>query len=210
MRAGISRPCLCVVTDREVCGDVEALVERVAAAVRGGANMVQLRDKEASGRELLEMGLQLRNTIEGRALLFVNERVDVALACGADGVQLGEEALPVSAARRVAGEKLLIGRSVHSVEGAVEAEREGADLLVVGTIFATASHPGARPAGVSLLREVASRVRIPFIGIGGIDASNAAQVVGAGAVGVAVIRSVLAASDPEEAARNLRQALSSS
>ena len=199
-----------MVTDREVCGDVEALVERVAAAVRGGANMVQLRDKEASGRELLEMGLQLRNTIEGRALLFVNERVDVALACGADGVQLGEEALPVSAARRVAGEKLLIGRSVHSVEGAVEAEREGADLLVVGTIFATASHPGARPAGVSLLREVASRVRIPFIGIGGIDASNAAQVVGAGAVGVAVIRSVLAASDPEEAARNLRQALSSS
>ena len=132
------------------------------------------------------------------------------MAADADGVQLGEEALPVSAARRVAGEKLLIGRSVHSVEGAVEAEREGADLLVVGTIFATASHPGARPAGVSLLREVASRVRIPFIGIGGIDASNAAQVVGAGAVGVAVIRSVLAASDPEEAARNLRQALSSS
>jgi len=199
-----------VVTDRQVCGGVRGLLERVAAAVRGGANMVQLREKGLPGGELLRLALDLRRITEGRALLFVNERVDVALACGADGVQLGEEALPVAAARRVAGERLLIGRSVHSLEGAIEAEREGADLLVVGTIFATASHPGARPAGVSLLREVASRVSIPVVGIGGIEASNTAQVVEAGAAGVAVIRSVLAAPDPEEAARTLWRALSSS
>ncbi len=171
--------------------------------------MVQLREKGLPGGELLRLALDLRGTTKRRALLFVNERVDVALACEADGVQLGEEALPVAAARKVAGEKLLIGRSVHSLEGAIEAEREGADLLVVGTIFATASHPGAQPAGVSLLREVASRVTIPLVGIGGIEAGNAAQVMRAGAVGVAVIRSVLAAPEPEEAARTLWQVLSS-
>jgi len=169
--------------------------------------MVQLREKEMPGGELLDLALRLKEVTQGRALLFVNERVDVALACGADGVQLGERALPVAAAQRLSGGELLIGRSVHSLERAIEASEAGADILMIGAIFATASHPGTRPAGVGLIQEIASRVNLPLIGIGGIEADNAAQVMEAGATGVAVIRSVLAAPDPEKAARAIRQAI---
>jgi len=208
MKGRIPAPCLCLVTSLSVCGDAATLVERTGAAVRGGVNMVQLREKELSGGDLLELVLRLWEATQGRALLFVNERVDVAMACGADGVQLGERALPVEAARRLSSGKLLIGRSVHSAEGALEAEEAGSDVLTVGTVFATASHPGIRPGGVALIEEVASRVGLPLLGIGGIEAGNAAQVIRAGASGVAVIRAVLAAPDPEEAARALWQAIS--
>lgn len=169
--------------------------------------MVQLREKEMPGGELLEFALRLKEVTQGRALLFVNERVDVALACGADGVQLGERALPVVTAEHLSGGELLIGRSVHNLERARAAEA-GADMLTVGAIFATASHPGTRPAGVGLIQDIASRVSLPLIGIGGIEAGNAAQVMEAGATGVAVIRSVLAAPDPEKAAHAIWRAIS--
>jgi thiamine-phosphate pyrophosphorylase len=191
-----------------VCGDAETLVSRVAAAVRGGVNMLQLREKEMPGGDLLELALRLKEVTQERALLFVNERVDVALACGADGVHLGERALPVAAAERLSGGELLIGRSVHSLERATEAAEAGADMLMAGTIFVTSSHPGTRPAGVELIQEVASQVSLPLIGIGGIEADNAAQVMEAGATGVAVVRSVLAAPDPEKAAHAIWQTIS--
>lgn len=207
MKGRVPGPCLCLVTSVSVCGDAETLVSRVAAAVRGGVNMVQLREKEMPGGELLEFALRLKEVTQGRALLFVNERVDVALACGADGVQLGERALPVVTAEHLSGGELLIGRSVHNLERARAAEA-GADMLTVGAIFATASHPGTRPAGVGLIQDIASRVSLPLIGIGGIEAGNAAQVMEAGATGVAVIRSVLAAPDPEKAAHAIWRAIS--
>ena len=109
---------------------------------------------------------------EGRALLVVNDRVDIALLSGADGVQLGENGLDAASARRLVGPEMLIGRSVHSVEGAAEAEADGADFLVLGTIFETASHPGADTGGLELVRDVTGRVGIPVIGIGGISESN--------------------------------------
>jgi thiamine-phosphate pyrophosphorylase len=207
MRRAIPAPCLCLVTDLAVCGSLDALVRRVEAGVRGGVNMVQLRARELSGGELLELAFLLKKVCGQRALLFVNERVDVALACGADGVQLGEKALPLQAARELAGRRLLIGRSVHSTDSATEAANVGADILTVGTIFATASHPDVRPAGVGLICRIRERVSLPLIGIGGIEVSNAAQVMEAGATGVAVIRSILAAPDPEQAARALWQAI---
>lgn len=208
MKGRVPEPCLCLVTDLSVCGDAETLVKRVAAAIRGGVNMVQLREKGLPGGELLKLALRLREVTQDRALLFINERVDVALVCEANGVQLGERALPVMVTKRLAEGRLLIGRSVHSLEGAIEAAEAGADVLTVGTIFATASHPGNEPAGVGLIRQIASQVSLPLIGIGGIKAANAAQVMEAGATGVAVIRAVLAAPDPEEAARALWQAIS--
>jgi thiamine-phosphate diphosphorylase len=134
--------------------------------------------------------------------------VDVALACGADGVQLGEQALPVDAARRLARDRLLIGRSVHTAEGAVEAQRQGAHLLVVGSLFPTRSHPGAEPLGPAPLGSIAARARVPVLGIGGVTAANAAQVIGAGAQGVAVISAILAAGDQRQAAKELWEALS--
>lgn len=208
MNRRVPEPRLCLVTSVSVCGDAETLVSRVAAAVRGGVNMVQLREKEMPGGDLLELALRLKEVTQERALLFVNERVDVALACGADGVQLGERALPVATADRLSGGELLIGRSVHSLERATEAAEAGADMLTVGAIFATASHPGTRPAGVGLIQEIASRVNLPLTGIGGIEADNVVQVMEAGATGVAVIRSVLAAPDPERAAHVIWQAIS--
>jgi thiamine-phosphate pyrophosphorylase len=209
MMPQIPVPCLSLVTDRGLCAsDPEELVKRVAQAVRGGVNLVQLREKDLPGGQLLRLAEDLRNVTSGRALLFINERVDVAIACGADGVQLGEEGLPVEAARlvgdRTGQDGLLIGRSVHSVEGAMDAQGWGADLLVVGTIFPTGSHPGAAPAGPQLIADIVGKVNIPFVGIGGIGPSNAHQVMDAGAAGVAVISAILAAGDPEQAARELK------
>jgi len=208
MKPPMPIPCLCLVTDRRLChSDPQELEERVTRAVKGGVNLVQLREKDLSGGQLLELAERLRKVTRGLALLFINERVDVAVACGADGVQLGEEGMPVEAARKVAGESLLISRSVHSQEGALTAEAQGADFLVVGTIFPTGSHPGAEAAGPQLLSSIAGRTSIPFAGIGGINTANVSQVISAGASGAAVISAILAAEDPELAARELRMAI---
>jgi thiamine-phosphate pyrophosphorylase len=133
--------------------------------------------------------------------------VDIALASDADGVQVGASSLPVSVARRLLGDTRLVGCSVHSVEEARQAEADSADYLIVGTVFETASHPGKEPEGLGLVRQVRGAVRIPILGIGGITAANAAQVVQAGADGVAVISALLGVEDPSRAARELRATL---
>ena len=208
MKPTIPSPSLCLVTDRHLCGQrVDKLEDKVAAAVKGGVNLVQLREKDLPSGQLIELAVRLRKATSGSALLFINDRLDVALACHADGVQLGEGGFPVQAARQLAGDRLLIGRSVHSVEGAIAAEMQGADLLIVGTIFASSSHLDGRPAGTGLLSDVARSVTIPFAGIGGITTSSLGQVVGAGAAGVALISAILAAEDAERAARELKRGL---
>ncbi len=199
-------PCLCLVTDRHV-GDEATLIERVAEAVAGGVDLVQLREKDLHGAQLLDLAKRLRQAICGRALLVINERVDVAAALPADGAQLGEDAVPVTAARSILGPDMLIGRSVHSVEGAEQAARDGADFLVVGTMFASRSHPGEEPAGPRLLSQVLDNCSLPAIGIGGITVDNCHQVMGAGARGVAVITGILAAPHPGEAALRLKEAM---
>ncbi len=194
-----------MVTDRSATsGD---LVERVAQAVEGGVDLVQLREKDLPGGQLLELAESLFKAIEGRASLIVNERADVALAAGAQGVQLGEDGLPVSAARLTLGGGALVGRSVHSLEAAVQAEAERADFLVVGTMFASRSHPGEEPAGPGLMRQISGKCRLPLIGIGGITPENAAEVIEAGASGVAVISNILAAPDPKAAAAELKESM---
>lgn len=206
MPAPMEAPCLCLVADTSVVS-ADELAQRVSAAVSGGVGLLQIRAKELPGGQLLSLASELKAAIGGRAALIVNERVDVAVAAVADGVQLGEEALPVAKARKLLSDGAIIGRSVHSVEGAVRAEAAGADVLVVGTMFSTGSHPGVDPAGPSLMREISLRCSIPLIGIGGINSINLAEVVTAGASGVAVIRSILAAPDPREAAEELKTAL---
>ena len=206
MPLSLPQPCLCLVTDRAIAHGAE-LVSRVADAVAGGVDLVQLREKDLPGGKLLELAQELKRAIAGRALLVINERADVAAACAAAGVQLGEDALPVAAARRILGPDALIGRSVHTQAGAEQAVVQGADFLIVGTMYATASHPGLPPAGPELVRRIAQSCSISIIGIGGIHAGNAAQVVQAGASGVAVITSILAAPQPGEAARRLKQVL---
>ena len=203
---------LCLVTDRSIFEAGQhppeaRLVDAASKAVSGGVNMVQLREKGMPARDLLALAQEVRKVTRNGALFIVNDRVDVAIASGADGVQLGEQSMPVSAARRVVGDDFLIGRSVHDLYGAEDAEHEGADFLVVGTIFQSRSHPGLQAAGTELIREIRERVSIPVLGIGGITPVNAAQVLEAGANGVAVIGAVLDAVDHRAAARKLSDAL---
>ena len=206
MAISLPQPLLCLVTDRTL-GEQATMVGRIAAAVAGGVDMVQIREKELPGGLLLDLVQEIRRATGDGPLLMVNERADVALAAGAAGVQLGEEGLPVSIAREILGTRQLVGRSVHSAEGAMEAASQGADLLVVGTMFATRSHPGAAAIGPVLINQISQRCNTPMIGIGGINSANLGEVLKAGACGVAVISSILAADDPEEAARELKQAM---
>ena len=207
MVAALPNPALCLVTDRRVCPPDE-LPGRVAAAVAGGVDIVQLRDKEESGGALLELATALREATRESAFLLVNERADVATACGADGVQLGEAAMPTASVRRILPQGSIIGRSVHSVEGATQAEASDADFLLVGTMFATRSHPGEEPSGPGLLERIrAAGVGAPLLAIGGITADNIAQVMHAGADGAAVITAILASPDPERAASQIKSAM---
>ena len=196
-------PTLCLVTSQRY----EDLGPKVEEAVLGGVAMVQIRAKELPGGDLLTLACELRRRIGGRALMLVNGRADVALAAGADGVHLGEEGLSVAEARRIAGPDMLVGRSVHSLGTARKAARDGADYLICGTIFETPSKPGKRPEGLDLLRQVAGAVDVPVLAIGGVDASNAASVIEAGAQGAAVISAILDDPDTRQAAMALRQGL---
>ena len=204
----LPEPCLCLVTDSTLVKD--DLMERVVAAVRGGVDLVQLREKDLPGGQLLDLSTGLLQALDGRAKLIINERADVALVAGADGVQLGERGLPVAAARKALGGQALIGRSVHSPDSAERAERDSASFLVVGTMFASRSHPGEEPEGPELMAQIAGLCRLPLIGIGGITPDNAAQVIDAGASGVAVITNILAAGDPHAAAARLKKVLMAS
>ena len=209
MVAGLKLPCLCLVADCSVVS-VDEIPDRVRSAVDGGVSMVQLRAKEMPGGLMLSLAREMEDVIGGRAALLINERVDVAAVAHAGGVQLGEAALSASSARQLLPAGTLVGRSVHSVEGALQATSDGADFLVVGTMFATRSHPGEEPAGPGLLRQVAGRCDLPLIGIGGITPENVDSVIEAGASGVAVIRSILAADDPGHAAAEMLSVLEAS
>lgn len=201
MRPVLPLPLVMLVTDRTACGD-RRLEEVVAAAVEGGVNIVQLREKDLPAADLYGLALRLRQIVGTQALLLVNDRLDVALAAGAHGIELGGGSLPTPIARSLAPDAL-IGRSVHNVAQAAEAVADGADLLVVGTMFATRSHPGLSPAGPSLVRKAAGLVTVPLVGIGGITPANARQVIGAGASGVAAITAITQAPDPRDAAARL-------
>lgn len=207
MRPDLPYPCLCLVTDRRVARDNDDLAARVAAAVSGGVDLVQLREKDLPGGQLLKLAVALEERIGGRARLIVNERVDVAAALPAAGVQLGEDALPVAAARRLLEQDALLGRSVHSLAGAKRAVAECADFLIAGTMYASRSHPGEPPAGPELIRQIAAIADTPILGIGGITPDNVGTVMQSGAFGVAVITNILADTDPEQAAARLKAAM---
>jgi thiamine-phosphate pyrophosphorylase len=188
---------LMIVTDRRL-GDVVGLVERALAGVRPGTVLVQLREKDLGGRALHELALRVRDvTRRAGARLVINDRVDVALAVGADGVHLPEAGLDVEDVRRIAP-GLLVGASVHDAEGA--RRRSGADYLVAGAVWEV---PGKPAIGLDGLRAIIEAAASPVIAIGGIDLARADQALAAGAHGVAAIRAVLAARDPASQAAAL-------
>jgi thiamine-phosphate pyrophosphorylase len=195
---------LIVVTDPD-CGAGRGVADVVRAALRGGAPAIQLRMKDAPAREMAHVARTLlAETRAAGALLFINDRVDVALAVGADGAHVGQDDLPVTAARRIVPAGFLLGVSAETAALARQAEEDGADYVGVGPIYATGSKADAGDAvGTGRITEVASAVRIPVVGIGGIAIGNEAAVMRAGAAGVAVISAVMRADDPAAAVRAL-------
>jgi len=203
-RPGLPRPALMLVTDSARRPDGgERIGHIVREAVCGGVNIVQLREKHLSGAQLIDLGRAVRDAIDGRALFFVNGDVEAAIALSADGVHLPEDGAAIADVRARVGERVLISRAVHSIDAARRAEREGVDLLQLGTIFETASKPGVQPLGIEGVRAVCAAVRLPVIAIGGISAANAADVLAAGAAGVAAIGAIFDAEEPRAAAAAL-------
>lgn len=183
---------LIVITDARLAAP-RSIIDVVRAAVSAGAPAIQLRDKTANARELVQQARALLEiTRAANALLFINDRIDVALVSGADGVHLGPDDIPVAAARRIAPD-LLIGISTDDPDTARAAEAAGASYIGCGAVFGTTSKPevAGEAIGTERLRQVVEAVHIPVVGIGGIDVGNASQIARAGAAGCAVIGAVM-------------------
>jgi thiamine-phosphate pyrophosphorylase len=189
----------------------EELIRAVAFALDGGVDWVQLRDKSASAATLFAHAQQLLPVAHQHgARLAINDRLDVALAVGAEAVHLAGQSMPVDAAVSLASGRLLVGRSVHSLAEARSAATSGAHYVTFGHVFPTTSHPGLPPHGLSELREIVEAVDVPVLAIGGITADNLDDVLATRCAGVAVISAILSDPDPSRAASRLREALDTS
>ena len=187
--------------------DLPAFLDAVLSA---GVDIVQLREKDAEGGDLLRWGEAFRSAADRHGALFVvNDRPDVALASGADGVHLGQNDVPASVARRILGSDAIVGLSCHRPEDYDRAPDE-ADYLTAGPVFATPTKPGRPAAGLELVKHAAESVDRPWFAIGGIDRTNVTDVVAAGATRIAVVRAVTEARDPAAAVRDLLRALEES
>lgn len=202
-----SRWRLYVIVDRAAAGSRD-LADLAAAAIRGGADVIQLRDKAAADKALLREAERLmRVTRPAGVPLIINDRPIIARVVGAAGVHLGQDDMGLSAARTLLGPGALLGKSTHSLDQALAAESEGADYIGCGPIFSTPTKPDYVHVGVDLISRVSARVRIPIVCIGGIDADTLPLALEAGAERIAVVRAVCAAPDPEAAARALKNRL---
>jgi thiamine-phosphate pyrophosphorylase len=192
-----------VILDRAAAG-ARGLADVLAGAIAGGCRMVQLREKEWPSGRLLPLARRLRAQCgEAGVTFIVNDRVDLALVIEADGIHLGQDDLPPRAVRPLLRHDTILGVSTHSVEQARAAQADGADYIAVGSMFPTGSKPGFELVGPDLIRNLRPEIRVPLIGIGGITEDNAADVIRAGADGVAVISAVCGAEDAAGATRRL-------
>ena len=188
---------LYLITDRRLFADDNSLFAAIEKALKGGVEAIQLREKDLVTRSLLRMAYSLRELTSGYgAKLFINDRVDIAMAVDADGVHLGGQSMPAYAARKAAGEALLIGVSAHSIGDAIKAEEEGADFITLGPIFETPSKiKYGQPLGPGLLSGARGKISIPVFAIGGIKPERVGRIMESGASGVAVISAILDSAD---------------
>jgi thiamine-phosphate pyrophosphorylase len=195
-----------LVTDRTLIAG-KSLEDTILQAVKGRVSVVQLREKEVSTRFFIEEAQRIKTLLAPYTVpLIINDRVDVALAVEADGVHIGQEDMPYLLSRKLLGKKAIIGLSVETMEQVLEAESYDVDYLGVSAIFATPTKTDTKHIwGIEGLREVKKISRHPLVAIGGINASNAAEVVQAGANSVAVVSAICAAPDPQKAAQELHQ-----
>jgi thiamine-phosphate pyrophosphorylase len=195
---------LYLVTDRGLARG-RSILDIVRAAVKGGVTCVQLREKECSTREFIDQALTIKDCLKTHSIpLIINDRLDVAQAVEADGVHLGQTDMPLATAKNILGDSMIIGISAESLEDAVEAEKGGADYLGVSPIYATPTKTDtAPPLGLEGLLQIRHAVKIPLVGIGGLNKENSVDVIRNGADGVAVVSAIVAADDPELASREL-------
>jgi thiamine-phosphate pyrophosphorylase len=186
---------LYLITDRKVLTSHLSLLSSVEEALKGGLKAVQLREKDLGTRDLLDMAYKMRAlTRTYSAKLFINDRVDIALAVEADGVHLGRESIPVHAVRETFQNKLMIGISTHNLDEALEAEKGGADFITLGPVYHTPSKiKYGDPIGIEALRNIKSKISIPVFAIGGVKLDKVAEVEEAGSQGVALISGILTA-----------------
>ncbi len=199
---------LYLVTDRELArGRTEEEVVKKAAA--GGITAVQLRGKEMTSRELFEIGLHLRRITRDLGILFIiNDRLDIALCVEADGVHLGQSDLPLAAAKKLGGNKLIYGVTAETPEQARSGEKEGADYIGTAAVFATSTkeYP-IEPLGLGGLKELVEATSLPVVAIGGLNVERAPQVMNTGVAGIAVVSAIVSAPDIKGAAENLTRAI---
>ncbi|RJQ52390.1 MAG: thiamine phosphate synthase [Nitrospiraceae bacterium] len=194
---------LYLITDRKLTADRYSLTASVEKALKGGVRAIQLREKDLGTRELLTLAHKMRKLTEKyNARLFINDRFDIALAAGADGVQLTQNSIPADAVRRVVKDKLMIGVSTHSLKEAKEAEKARADFITLGPVYRTPSKlKYGKPVGIDILKTVCGKVNIPVFAIGGIKNNKIKEAKEAGAYGIAMISEIFGAEDIREKAR---------
>ncbi len=196
---------LYLISDRKLVPEGNSFLETIEQVLIGGVRALQLREKDLPPDELFACALTLRTLTDSYgASLLINDRIDVAMAVGADGVHLGEHSLPTSAARRILGNKAIIGRSTHRVEDIVQAAAEGADFVTFSPIYFTPSKaPYGEPQGLDALRHACTTSPLPVLALGGIRQDRIREVRSAGAAGIALISALLKSADPASAARSL-------
>ena len=196
---------LYAITERSLVGR-QSLYEQVEAALRGGAGIIQLREKNISEQEFIDEALKLKEICHGYNVpLIINDNLDVALKSGADGVHVGAEDMPVSEIRRIAGDNFIIGATAKTVEQAVKAEKDGADYLGSGAVFPSPTKKNALRITPELLKQICTAVKIPVVAIGGITLENMDEVKNCNVSGIAVVSAVFGADDIEKATKQLKQ-----
>ena len=193
---------LLLVTDH--CENAATFCSTIESAVQSGATMVQLREKTAGSRDFYELALQVMQITQRYKLpLIINDRLDIALAVGADGVHVGQEDLPVAVVRRLLGPDKIVGATAATVADALRAEAEGADYIGSGAVFPTATKPGKPVLPLTVLTQIKQAVKLPVVAIGGITASNLVELKSTGVDGIAVVSAIMNSDDPAAATKEI-------
>ena len=199
---------LYLVTNSDKFETEDLFLNAVASALKGGVDIVQLREKNMTANKIMELGKKVKLLCaEHNALFIVNDRVDIAFALNADGVHLGQDDMDVKSAREILGEGAIIGVSTHALEQAQKAVEDGADYIGVGPVFITPTKPGRQSVGLEYVRWVSENIDLPAFAIGGIDLNNVSEVIANGAKRIAVVRAVINSENPELAAMNFLKVL---